>query len=190
VNPGYRGVVYTKFEHSLTDFVQEQYSTSMAERGFPDQTRAGNILARRLGDRVMTTIFHMPLQDTRSRTGYGFPVGGLMDAMLDELPEGRRPGLSVAESPYGEAPITSDVFTEGIEEDVTLEMLTDGYLLISKIADYETVTPIPNFITEENIARARAEFPGADPGEVSVVEMNEFMAGTLTALTRVFEGFE
>jgi len=190
VNPGYRGVVYTKFEHSLTDFVQEQYSTSMAERGFPDQTRAGNILARRLGDRVMTTIFHMPLQDTRSRTGYGFPVGGLMDAMLDELPEGRRPGFSVAESPYGEAPITSDVFTEGIEEDVTLEMLTDGYLLISKIADYETVTPIPNFITEENIARARAEFPGADPGEVSVVEMNEFMAGTLTALTRVFEGFE
>jgi len=190
VNPGYRGVVYTKFEHSLTDFVQTQYSTSMAERGFPDQRRAGNLLAERLGDRVMTALFHTPLQDTRSRTGYGFPVGGLMDAMLDELPEGRRPGFSVAGSPYGEAPITSDVFTEGIEEDVTLEMLTDGYLLISKIADYETVTPIQNFITEENIDRARAEFPGADPGEVTVDEMNEFMAGTLTALTRVFEGFE
>ncbi len=190
VNPGHRGVVYTKLEHSLTDFVQEQYSTSMAERGFPDQTRAGNILARRLGDRVMTAIFHTPLQDTRSRTGYGFPVGGLMDKMLDELPEGRHPGFSVAESPYAEAPITSDVFTEGTEEDVTLETLTDGYLLISRIADYETVTPIASFITQDNIERARAEFPGADPGEVSVEEMNEFMAGTLTAMARVFEGFE
>jgi len=190
VNRGHRAVVYTKLEHAFTGFPQVQYSARMEESGFPGRKRMGNILKERLGDRVMTVMYHMPLQDTRSRTGYGFPIGGLMDQALETLPEGRRPGFRVDASPYGEAPITSDTLTEGLDEDLTLEQVTDGYLLISRIGDYEVVTPIDGFITAENIGRARSQFPGPDPGEVTVEDMNEFIVGTLGSMTRIFEGFE
>jgi hypothetical protein len=139
----------------------------------------------------MTAMFHMPLQDTRSRFGYGYPIGGVMERALEALPEGeRRPGFSVAESPYADAPITSDVFTEGRDDDLMLQQITDGYLLISRIVDYTAVTPIPDFITEENIGRARAEFPGADPGDVPVAEMNEYIAGTASSMTRILDEFD
>lgn len=191
VEPGHRALVYTKFEHAFTDFVQPQYTQRMSEQGFPNQKRMGNILADRLGNRVMTTLFHMPVRDTRSRFGYGYLVGGAMERAIDELPEGATTvGFDVSASPYAEAPITSDTLTEGMEEDLTFERFTDGYLVIGSIAAYTPVTPIEGFITESNIARAREEFPGPDPGEVTAGEMNEYIAGTASSLQRIFEEFE
>jgi hypothetical protein len=191
VEPGNRAVVYTQLEHAFTEFEQTGYSERMTESGFPGERRVGNRLGDTLGDRVVTVMFHTPLQDTRSRIGYGYPVGGVMDRLYESLPEGvTSVGFTVADSPYRDAPISSDVLTEDLEEDLTLENFTDGYLLISRIADYLPVTPIPDFITDENIERARAEFPGPDPGEVTTAEMNEFVAGTATSMARIFEEFE
>lgn len=191
VEPGFKGLVYTQLEHAFTDFDQPAYGATMAERGFPNERRAGNLLADRLGSRVTTVIFHTPLQDTRSRVGYGYPIGGILDAAYESLPEGvTSVGFNVAASPYAEAPITSDVLNEEREDDLTLQQLTDGYLLIGAIAGYQAVTPIEGFITDENIATARRQFPGPDPGEVSAAEMNEFITGTAGSMTRILEEFE
>lgn len=191
VEPGYKGLVYTQIEHAFTEYDQLEYRETMTERGLPNERRAGNLLADRLGNRVMTVLFHTPLQDTRSRVGYGYPIGGLLDAAYENLPAGvTSVGFDVAASPYAEAPITSDVLTEDREDELTLEQLTDGYLLISTIAGYTAVTPIEGFITEENIATARRQFPGPDPGEVSAGELNEFIAGTAASMTRILEEFE
>ncbi|MFW5744754.1 MAG: hypothetical protein ACOC2D_15880, partial [Spirochaetota bacterium] len=191
VEPGHRGLVYTKFEHAFTRFVQPQYTQRMSEQGFANQKRMGNILADRLGNRVMTTLFHMPIRDTRSRAGYGYPVGGLMEKAVAKLPEGPASiGFDVSASPYAEAPVTSDTITEGMDEELTFERFTDGYLVIGPIASYEPVTPIAGFITESNIARAREEFPGPNPGEVTAAEMNEYIVGTASSLERIFEEFE
>ena len=191
VEPGHQGLVYTKFEHSFTHFVQPQYTQRMTEQGFPNQERMGNILADRLGDRVMTALFHMPVRDTRSRFGYGYLVGGVMERAIDELPQGATTvGFDVSASPYAEAPVTSDTLTEGFEEDVTFEQLTDGYLVIGGLASYTPVTPIEGFINESNIARAREEFPGPNPGDVTVEDMNGYIAGTASSLARIFEEFE
>lgn len=191
VDPGHRAVVYTKFEHAFTDFEQPQYAQRMAEQGFANQQRMGNTLADRLGNRVMTTIFHMPIRDTRSRFGYGYPVGGVIEKAVEKLPEGTSTiGFDVSASPYAEAPITSDTITEGLEEELTFERFTDGYLVIGQLASYEAVTPIEGFITEENIARAREEFPGPNPGDVTVDDMNGYIAGTASSLERIFEEFE
>ncbi len=190
VEPGHRGVAYMRLEHAYTGFPQEQYRQRMEARGFPGQKRAGNILADRLGTRVMSAILHTPLQDSRSRFGFGYPLGGLLENVKKELPEGLRPGFTVSESPYAEAPITSDAVTEGIEGDLPFEQYADGYLLISLIADYHAVTPIPGFITMENVERARVEFPGPDPGEVTVEEMNEFIAGMASSMAQIIDQFD
>ena len=190
VEPGHKAVAYTKLENAFTDFQQSEYSETMAERGFPNQKRTGGFLADRLGNRVMTAIFHTPLPDGRSRFGYGYPVGGLMEKAWNELPEGHTAvGFTVADAPYAEAPISSDVMSSGRDEDLTFEQFTDGYLMIGLIGEYESVTPIEGFITERNIARARAEFPGADPGDVSPQEMNEYIAGTASSMGRIFDEF-
>ncbi len=190
VEPGHRGVAYMRLEHAYTGFAQEQYRGRMEDRGFPGQKRAGNILADRLGARVMSIIMHTPLQDSRSRFGFGYPLGGLLERVKSELPEGHRPGFTVRESPYAEAPITSDMITEGREGDLPFEQYADGYLLISRIADYRAVTPIPGFITADNLERARTDFPGPDPGEVSVGEMNEFISGMAGSMAQIIERFD
>lgn len=191
IEPGHKGLVYTKYEHAFTDFVQPTYGSSMDERGFPDERRAGNILADRLGPRVMTALFHMPFQDTRSKVGFGYPVGGAMEKAFSQTPANvTAVGFDVAAAPYAQAPVSSDTLTRGIDGDVTLGDITDGYLLIGLISDIEPVTPIENFITQENIAEARVQFPGPDPGEVTVDEMNEYVAGTASSLTRIFDEFD
>jgi hypothetical protein len=190
VEAGHKGVAYMRNEHAYTRFVQDQYTTRMEERGFPGQQRAGNMLADRLGDRVKAVLFHTPLQDTRSRFGFGYPVGGVVDNAKKSIPDGRRPGFTVAESPYAEAPITSDVITEHVEGDLQFQTFTDGYLLINTLAQYRAVTPIPGFITEENLQRARTMFPGPDPGEVTVEDMNEFISGMAASMAQIFEKFK
>ena len=190
VEAGHKGVAYMRNEHAYTRFVQDQYTIRMEERGFPGEQRAGNQLADRLGDRVKAVLFHTPLQDTRSRFGFGYPVGGIVDNAKKTIPEGRRPGFTVAQAPYAEAPISSDVITEHVEEDLQFQQFTDGYLLINRLADYRAVTPIPGFVTAENLERARAEFPGPDPGEVTVEDMNEFISGMAASMAQIFEKFQ
>lgn len=191
VQPGHKGLVYTAFPHALTEFSQPPYTERLAERGFEDQQRAGAILSSRLGDRVMTVLFHMPFPDTRSRSGLGYPLGGIIERAFSELPEATRSvGFDVADSPYAEAPVTSDSLTEGHDDEVTFEQLTDGYIVVARIADYDAVTPIPDFITADNIDRARTEFPGPHPGEITAEEMNEYIAGRASSLDRAFDEFE
>ena len=190
VEPGHRGVAYMRLEHAYTRFPQDQYTRRMEERGFPGERRAGNQLYERVGDRVASVLFHTPLQDTRSRFGFGYPVGGIVDTIKEALPNGHRPGFTVAESPYAEAPISSDVITEHVEGDLEFRQFADGYLLINRLRDYHAVTPIPGFITAENLDRARAEFPGPDPGEVTVEDMNEFISGMAGSMAQIFEQFK
>ncbi|MFW5689129.1 MAG: hypothetical protein ACOC1U_06085 [Spirochaetota bacterium] len=187
VDAGHKGVTYTQTEHAFTDFAQTQYEQTMSERGFPGQRRAGNLIAERLGDRVATVILHGPIQDTRSRIGYGYPLGGVLDAAYARLPQGAASvGFTVPGSPYADAPISSDVIGEGLDEELTFERFTDGYLLIGQLKNLTPVTPIPGFITEENVAEARLQFPGPAPGEVTVADMNDFISGTAQQMARIF----
>ncbi|MFP4113485.1 MAG: hypothetical protein ACOC0E_01910 [Spirochaetota bacterium] len=191
VEPGHKAVVYTRLRHAFTGFRQVEYERQMDESGFPNQKRMGNTLADRLGNRVATVVFHSPVHDSRSRIGYGYPVGGLMERAFERLSDGRSSaGFTTSASPYADAPITSDVLTEGLEEDLTLGRFTDGYLLISEIDAYSPLTPIPGFISEANLDEARSEFPGADPGDVGAADLNEFIAGTAQSMEQILNEFE
>ena len=192
VEPGHRALVYTQLEHAFTTFEQVVFTDRMGTQGFPGVRRMGNQLDDLLGNRVTTVVFHTPLQDSRSRIGYGYPVGGVVDRLYDSIPESQTTvGFDIAGSPYADAPVTSDVLTdEDRETELELQEFADGYIMVSRIVDYEPVNAIPGFISDENIARARRDFPGADPGEVTAAEMNEFVAGTASTMTRIFEAFE
>ena len=191
LDPGHRAVVYTQLQHAFTGFDQAQYRQTMAERGFPDSDRMGNLLRREYGNRVVSAIFHSPLQDSRSRTGHGYPVGGLLDDIIKDLPEDRRShGFLTAPSPFADAPITSEALTKDREETLTLSVFADGYLVVDRLNRYVPVTAIPGFITEENAAEARRAFPGPDPGEVSVEDMNGFIEGNVSTMTRIFQEFK
>ena len=188
---GIRAPVYVQFPQSFTGFEQPLYAENMAEQGFPDQKRAGNILRDRYGNRIIGAMFHTPVRDSRSRVGYGYPLGGVMDEVIASLPEGERSrGFFPSESPFADGPVSSDTLTEGIEGDLLFADLTDAYLTLVPIASYTSVAPIPGFITQENLEIALREFPGPDPGEISVEEMNQYIAGNANQMSRVLEQFE
>jgi len=128
--------------------------------------------------------------DTRSRVGYGYPLGGLLEKAFQELPEGARSaGFLTSASPYADAPLTSDSIQKDREEDLTFQEYADGYLMLASIGDYQPVTAIPEFITEERLPEAIARFPGTSPGDVGVAEMNDYIAGNAESMSRIFEEF-
>ncbi|MFP4376063.1 MAG: hypothetical protein ACLFP4_03380 [Spirochaetales bacterium] len=191
IEPGHKAAVYVEQEHAFAEFEQPLYAQNMEEAGFPDQKRAGNILRDEYGDRVMSALIHSPVRESRSQVGYGYPVGGVLDAIIQELPEGRKDrGFFVGESPFADAPIQSDTLTEGLDTELTFEELTDAYITLVPISQYTPVTPIENFIDDSNIARAIREFPGPNPGDISPSEMNEYIAGSAATMSRIFEQFE
>ena len=192
VEPGYRAAVYLQFPQAFTGFEQPLYRQNMEEQGFPNQKRAGNILRDRYGTRVISAIFHTPVRESRSRTGYGYPIGGVLDDIIATLPEGEHArGFFVADSPFSDAPISSDSLAQGLEEEeLTFQRFTDAYLTLGPIASYTAVTPIPDFIDESNLATALQEFPGPNPGDISVSEMNEYIAANAGQMTRILEQFE
>jgi len=191
LDAGHKAAVYVKQEHAFTDFEQPIYAQNMEEAGFSNQKRAGNILRDRYGDRVIGALIHSPVRESRSQIGYGYPVGGVLDEIIEELPEGQKArGFYVAESPFADAPIQSDALTEGLDTELTFQELTDAYITIVPISEYVPVTPIEGFIDESNIERAIREFPGPNPGDISPEEMNEYIAGSAATMSRIFEEFE
>ncbi len=191
LDQGIRAPVYLRMEHAFTGFVQPLYAKRMEEQGFPGQLRTGNRLRERHGQRVISAILHSPLRDTRSRIGFGFPIGGTLDDLVRDLPAAERSrGFFVAESPYSEAPISSDVLREGIDGDLLFNVFADAYLIVADVRSVQSLTAIPEFINEDNIDDAISRFPGPDPGPVSMNDLNEFIAGNAAQIQRVFDEFK
>jgi len=188
---GAKAVTFTAAQHAFTGFEQVTYTRGMAELGFDNARTAGNILRSELGDRVVTVIMHGPIEDSRPRTRYGYPLGGLIENAVRELDaHDNERGFLTADFPLAEAPIVSDVVQQSEDDEVLFSEYTDGYIVLGPIAEYETLTPIPGFIDEARLASAIRNFPGPDPGDVSVADLNDFIAGNAQTMVRVFETFK
>jgi hypothetical protein len=190
-----KAVVFTQAQHAFTRFEQESYTAGMANLGFANERTAGNLVYTALGDRVATVVMHGPIEDRRPRLGYGYPLGGLVESGIESLDAvNRRRGFLTADFPTPEAPIVSTVVQEGRDSEILFSEYTDGYIVLGAIGDYVPLTAIPDFITEDRLATAIRNFPGANPNagreEVTVSQMNEFIAGTAQAMQQIFDAFK
>jgi len=120
----------------------------------------GNFVYDKIGKKAITIFLHAPWV---SAAGYGekpvYPVDGVIDAVMRELPSDyRRVGFDVNNTPFGDLPSVSSFYKYGYN-DFKLEMFCDGYVYQKPFSEYEGVTSIKGFVSEDNIDYARSQSP-------------------------------
>lgn len=187
---GTKAVAYLQLDHAFTGLSRTGYEDDLRAVGFTDVRRAGNELRASYGDRVVTAALHGPIQNSRSRIGFGYPTGGILDRAVAQIGEGATAGFAVAGSPFEQVPIAGDIASEPGNETLTLGRYADAYLVVAPIGGLHAVTAIPDFITESNLDEAVRRFPGVRPENPTVKDMNDFIAGNAASMARVFAEFD
>jgi hypothetical protein len=198
LDTGRQGLMLVSAAHAYTRYRQYEFERNMAEKGFSDTKRAGNYIYDMIGDQAVTVLVHAPWPDKRTAAGYNYPVGGVVDALLDDLPEEERTfGFDVKGSPFGTFPIYNKVYSEGYEEEeLTFSEMTDGYLVYGLFSEYTAVTAIDGFITEDNLDEVVRNFPGPkdfpsiEGDTITASELNDYIAGDLAGFERFLQGFK
>jgi len=182
---GEKAVAYMQIPHAWTAFERPEYSQQLAELGFPGVRRAGAALRASYGNRVVTAALHGPVRYSRSRTGFGYPCGGVVDQAASSVAERGPVGFRVDSSPFAD----STMFGDDLVDDngaITLSEYADAYLVVAQLGNLTAVTPIEDFITEANIDEAIRNFPGVKPENATPAEMNEFIAGNASSMAEIF----
>ncbi len=166
-------------QHSFTAFETKEYTENAEESGLGDTRRAGNIIYDLIGDRAGTVLMHGPWPYDKAQLLSVFPADGVFDSLMDDLPvEQRTAGLLVTSPELVDIRAGRSDYSQDYSN-LKLSDMCDGYIITGPINEYEMVEPIADFITEENIATAMSDFPGTNPGEISVEDMNKYIAGLL-----------
>lgn len=151
-------LVYCGAHHAFTEYRQPIVNAGSFIR-FGD-VRVGNYVFEAIGKRAITILLHAPW---RGSDGYDAPWvragDGYIDAVLEELePEYRRFGVDTHETPFGSITGASAVYSQGYPH-FTLATICDGYVCDGPLGAFEGVTPIRDFVNDQNILEARAQSP-------------------------------
>lgn len=183
-------LLYAGARHAFTGFRDLEFENRMAELGIPDAARAGNILESQLGEEVMTVYLHGPWPDEQERNGLTFAAGGLIEAVLSELPADALPvAFPVAGTEIADVRIEGGDYA-AFREAFSFGDLTDAYAVLAPTAELSAATPIEDFITEENLAAARAGFPGHLPERAQARDINAYIARVSENLDDILDGFD
>ncbi len=155
VEAGRKVLVHCGMHHAFTGFKQPRVREGVFS-GFA-KDRMGNYLREALGTRVVTVYLHAAWVDS---TGMGpgriHPADGRLDAFMLSRAEGPfAVGFNTANSPLGDLPITNAVYAHGYDP-LTVSHFCEGWIYTRPLSDYEAVTYIEDWVTEENLDRTRA----------------------------------
>jgi hypothetical protein len=175
VAKGGKILVYCGMHHALTHYRQPVVLNGEFIR-FGD-VRMGNYLYDEIGDRVFSIFLHGPWN---SSSGYDRnlvrPADGMIDEAMAEVDPSLLPiAFDTGGTPFGDLPAVTSVYSQGYE-DFRLSMFCDGYVYVKPIPGYEGVTPIPDFINEENLDYARAQSPDPWFRDASTEDFNKAIA--------------
>jgi hypothetical protein len=174
VRSGEKVLVYSGIHHAFTEY-RQPIVIGGEFRHFDSSLRCGNHVFAALGKRAVTVFLHAPW---KGAGGYGsrmrHPADGVIDAVM--LAEGPRPvGFDLDEGPFGELRVQDAVYRHGYE-DFKLADFCDGWIYAKPISEYVGVTPIPGWVNESNLERARAQSPNPRFREASVDQFNAGIA--------------
>jgi hypothetical protein len=183
ISKGEKALVYSGIHHAFTEYKQPIAINGKFIR-FGD-TRMGNFVFQKIGKRAFTIFLHAPWI---SADGYDKPLvhsaDGYIDAVLNELdPKYQRVGFDLKGTPFGKLPGGTSIYKFGYDftfesgyDHFTLERIYDGYVCQGPLSAYEGVTPIKDFINEQNIDEASAQSPEPSLRKMSADDLNKYIA--------------
>ena len=139
IDAGRRVLVYCGIHHAFTRYLQPELDLAGRARSFMD--RAGNILRRRLGERVFLVTLHRPVWCGKEPWSYCLPLEGAIDCAAAESSD--PVGFDVATSAFGDRVIDPTVYYAHGYARLRLDELTDGIVWLGSLESYELVELIP-----------------------------------------------
>lgn len=161
VDKGQKALIYSGAHHAFTRYHQPVYDFRGKRLETFMKDRMGNLVYRQIPDRVFNIFLHSPWPSKKSFSDLSYPVGGVIDQVMEEFVE-KRVGFDVKGSPFGQLRDDNTYYGFGYQ-DFRLSTFTDGYIFQKHFRDYEGVRVDPAFITEENLQEAIDYLP--DPEE-------------------------
>ena len=152
LNKGEKVLCYCGMHHAFSKYRQPIADESLGAFICFGDIRFGNYLYEKIKDKVFTISLHYPWISAQGYKAPGvLPVDGMIDYAMALLPkENRHFGVDTASSPFGLLTSQTSYYKYGYEP-FMLKDFCDGYICQGPFSEYEGVTPIKDFINEDNI---------------------------------------
>jgi len=148
-----KAIIHCGIHHAFTSYYQPTYSEE--KKGFGgnlQKERMGNLIRNKIGNRTMTIFLHGPWY---SKDGYSeqvLPVDGVLDSLFASKDNKKYVpfGTDTQQTPIGNLKGENSLYKYGYDN-FEFEDFCDGYIFLKPINEYNSVTPIPNFIKPEQV---------------------------------------
>ncbi len=174
---GKKAFVFCGFHHGMTEYKQP---IVIEDEFFRFETeRMGHYLFNKYGKRVKTILTHYPWP---GKEGYGsdyvIPFQGSLDSMFIEYGSF---GLDTYQLPY--LIDSSSVYSRGYKK-LRLPQLCDGYVVVEPICKQNVLTPIPNFVNENNLKESKRQYHLLRDQKYSAQAFNDSIKTWLSEIKR------
>jgi hypothetical protein len=156
IDKGEKALIFSGSHHAFTHYYQPQYNFEKRELIKLNRNRMGNVVYHSTANRVFNIMLHQPWHTKRSYEEYDYPVGGAIDAVMNEF-QNNRVGFDVKGTPFGNLRDDDTYYALGYSN-FTLSTICDGYIFLNHFKDYEGCTVDTKFITEDNFEEALEYF--------------------------------
>jgi hypothetical protein len=147
-----KALIYAGAHHAFTRFHMPNYNFKTKRLLGHDKKRMGNIIYRKIPNKVFNICLHYPWPTQKGFTDFDYPVGGAIDQIMSEF-HNQRVGFDVMDSPFGLLP-DNDIYYSLGHSNFTLDRFCDGYIYQMPIENYEAVSVNRLFITDNNFKEA------------------------------------
>jgi hypothetical protein len=177
-----KALIYSGMHHAFTRY-KEPIVDHGKVIGF-GEGRTGNLVYKKLGDRVFTICLHHPWTDSNWQA-WVYPAEGVIDALLYNEPHLRPVGFDLAGTPFGDLGGKNSIYEKGYQP-FSLKLFADGYIYIKPISQYQSVTADEKFITADNFKRAveQLDDPEEKAGMTNINNMIEYINHSAEELPR------
>lgn len=159
VEQGEKVLVYSGMHHAFSEYLQPIVNKDYEFVGYRED-RMGRHVYEAIGKRAITIFLHAVWLPPRVYDDLVVrPADGIIGEVMDSLGEQFAPvGFDVVGTPFGQLAPKNAYYCFGYDR-FTLADYCDGYIYQKPFREYEPVTFIDSFVTEENLDYARRQTP-------------------------------
>ncbi|MCB5262633.1 MAG: hypothetical protein LHW64_07900 [Candidatus Cloacimonetes bacterium] len=156
--------------HAFTKYREPAWRLEGDQKVFTgfEMVRFGNHLQQRYGEKLFNICFYDPWDGKRAAQEALHPAGGIIEQVIS--PHYEELGFDLQDSPMGE--LKDDSFYSLGYPDFRLKDNFDGMIYTGRLRDLQPMTPIADFIDEENISLFRDYVCYNYDAETSIAELN------------------
>lgn len=125
-----------------------------------DYNWLGNRLYKKYPGKVFNILLHQAfVENIDGKYKHISPLDGVIEALMQQ--NGNKPvGFDLINSPIGK--LRDNSINAVCYDSFTLEQFFDGYIFLKPLNELEECTVVSDFVNEQNISRALAQFPDPD----------------------------